>query len=72
MHMLKAGLVFGGVTPDIMTVMGWSTLPPHWAFFESFPYALALILLVPGLVAFAYGYVSFRSRVNGVYFAIIT
>lgn len=72
MHMLKAGFVFGGVTPDIMTFMGWSTLPPHWSFFESFPYALALILFLPGLVAFAYGYVSFRSRVNGVYFAIIT
>lgn len=72
MHMLKAGLVFGGVTPDIMTFMGWTSLPSHWTFFESFPYALALILLLPGLVAFLYGYVSFRSRVTGVYFAIIT
>jgi urea transport system permease protein len=72
MHMLKAGYVFGGVTPDIMTFMGWTELPAHWAFLESFPYALALILLLPGLVAFVYGYVSFRSRVGGVYFAIIT
>src|SRR6056297_3212246 len=72
MHMLKAGYVFGGVTPDLMTFMGWSELPPHWAFFESFPYALLMVFLLPGLLAFLYGYVSFRSRVSGVYFAIIT
>lgn len=72
MHMLKAGYVYGGVTPDIMTFMGWSELPAHWTFFESLPYAALLILLIPGLVAFVYGYVSFRSRVSGVYFAIIT
>ena len=72
MHMLKAGYVFGGVTPDLMTFMGWSDLPLHWAFFESFPYALSMIFLLPGLLAFLYGYVSFRSRVSGVYFAIIT
>jgi urea transport system permease protein len=72
MHMLKAGLSFGGVTPDIMTFMGWSEMPAHWTGFEWFPYAALLILLVPGVVAFLYGYVSFRSRVSGVYFAIIT
>jgi urea transport system permease protein len=72
MHMLKAGYVYGGVTPDIMTFMGWSELPSYWAFMESFPYALILLFLLPGLVAFLYGYMSFRSRVSGVYFAIIT
>jgi urea transport system permease protein len=72
MHMLKAGYVYQGVVPDIMTFMGWTELPAHWALFESFPYAAALILVLPGLVAFAYGWISFRSRVSGVYFAIIT
>lgn len=72
MHMLKSGYVHGGVTPDIMTFMGWSDLPAYWFGFESVPYALLLIFLLPGLVAFVYGYVSFRSRVSGVYFAIIT
>ena len=72
MHLLKAGFVYGGVVPDIMTFMGWSDLPAYWTFFESFPYAALLILLLPALVAFVYGYVSFRSRVSGVYFAIIT
>lgn len=72
MHMLKAGYVRGGVTPDIMTFMGWAEPPAHCAFFESFPHALGLILLPHGLVAFAYGYVSFRSWVGVVFFAIIT
>jgi urea transport system permease protein len=72
MHMLKAGYVYGGVTPDIMTFMGWTELPGYWFGFESLSYSLLLILVVPGVVAFLYGYVSFRSRVSGVYFAIIT
>jgi urea transport system permease protein len=72
MHMLKAGYVYQGVVPDLMTFMGWTELPTHWALFESFPYAAALILILPGIIAFAYGWISFRSRVSGVYFAIIT
>jgi urea transport system permease protein len=72
MHMLKAGYVNQGIVPDLMTFMGWTELPAYWAGFEHFPYALALIVLLPGLVAFAYGWMSFRSRVSGVYFAIIT
>ena len=72
MHMLKSGYVHQGIVPDLMTFMGWTDLPAHWAFFESFPYAVALILVLPGSVAFAYGWMSFRSRVSGVYFAIIT
>jgi len=72
MHMLKEGYVNAGVVPDLMTFMGWTELPGYWALFESFPYAAALILVLPGLVAFAYGWMSFRSRVSGVYFAIIT
>jgi urea transport system permease protein len=72
MHMLKEGYVNAGVVPDLMTFMGWTELPGHWAFFESFPYTAALILILPGMLAFAYGWMSFRSRVSGVYFAIIT
>lgn len=72
MHMLKDGYANAGVVPDLMTFMGWTELPGYWAFFESFPYAAALILFLPGLIAFAYGWMSFRSRVSGVYFAIIT
>lgn len=52
--------------------MGWSEFPGFWAGLEHFPYALALIVLLPGALALVYGFVSFRSRVSGVYFAIIT
>lgn len=72
MHMLQSGYVFNGITPDIMTFMGWTEMPALWSGFEFFPYALLLIFFLPGLLAFIYGYVSFRSRVSGVYFAIIT
>ncbi|MFT7059076.1 MAG: urea transport system permease protein [Pseudorhodobacter sp.] len=72
MHMLKERYVNAGVVPDLMTFMGWSDLPAYWVYFESFPYAAALIVILPGLLAFAYGWMSFRSRVSGVYFAIIT
>ena len=72
MHMLKDGYNNAGIVPDLMTFMGWTELPGYWAWFESFPYATVLILILPGLLAFAYGWISFRSRVSGVYFAIIT
>jgi urea transport system permease protein len=72
MHMLKSDLVYQGVIPDLMTFMGWTDLPLYWAFLENLPYTLVLIVLLPGLVAFIYGWISFRSRVSGVYFAIIT
>lgn len=72
MHLLKAGFVFSGVTPDFMVFMGWSEFPSYWTGFEYFSYALMLIVLLPGMLALIYGFVSFRSRVSGVYFAIIT
>jgi urea transport system permease protein len=47
-------------------------LPWFWRPFASFPIALVLGLIVPGLVAFIIGYSTFRSRVRGVYFSILT
>jgi urea transport system permease protein len=35
-------------------------------------WALVLIIFIPGLLAFVFGYFAFRSRVRGVYFSIIT
>lgn len=72
MHLLKHGFAITGTVPDFMQFMGWSTFPAFWWGLESFPYALLLLCLVSGLVAFLFGYISFRSRVGGVYFAIIT
>jgi urea transport system permease protein len=58
--------------PDFMVFLDWKELPWHWAFSDSFVATLMLIVLVPGLIAFVFGYFAFRSRIKGVYFSIIT
>ncbi len=58
--------------PDFMVFLDWKTLPWHWTFSDSFIATLILIVAVPGLVAFVFGYFAFRSRIKGVYFSIIT
>ncbi len=58
--------------PDFMVFLDWKELPWHWTFSDSFLATLALIVLVPGVVAFVFGYFAFRSRIKGVYFSIIT
>ncbi|WP_372527988.1 urea ABC transporter permease subunit UrtC [Piscinibacter sp.] len=58
--------------PDFMVFLDWKTLPWHWGFSDSFVAQMALVILVPGLLAFVFGYFAFRSRIKGVYFSIIT
>lgn len=58
--------------PDFMVFLDWKELPWHWALSDSFIATLALVVLVPGLLAFVFGYFAFRSRIKGVYFSIIT
>ena len=58
--------------PDFMVFLNWKQLPVAWWGFEHFPYALAMVVLVPGALAFAFGWFAFRSRVTGVYLSIIT
>jgi urea transport system permease protein len=58
--------------PDFMVFLDWKTLPWHWTFSDSFVATLLLVVLVPGFVAFVFGYFAFRSRIKGVYFSIIT
>ncbi|MBA3771794.1 MAG: urea ABC transporter permease subunit UrtC [Ramlibacter sp.] len=58
--------------PDFMVFLDWKSLPWHWSFSDSFAATLILIVAVPGLVAFVFGYFAFRSRIKGVYFSIIT
>jgi urea transport system permease protein len=58
--------------PDFMVFLDWKTLPWHWTFSDSFIATLILIIVVPGVVAFVFGYFAFRSRIKGVYFSIIT
>lgn len=58
--------------PDFMVFLGYSSLPVHWQPFYSFWFALAMVMIVPGLLAGAFGYLAFRSRMKGVYFSILT
>ncbi len=58
--------------PDFMVFLDWKVLPWHWTFSDSFAATLFLIVAVPGVVAFVFGYFAFRSRIKGVYFSIIT
>ena len=64
--------VYHSDLPDFMVFLDWKTLPWYWNFTEHFWYAAALVVLVPGLLAFVFGFFAFRSRIKGVYFSIIT
>ncbi len=58
--------------PDFMVFLNWQELPWYWLGFDMFWFAMLMVVLVPGLLAFVFGWFSFRSRVTGVYLAIIT
>jgi urea transport system permease protein len=58
--------------PDFMVFLNWKELPWHWALSDSLVGQLILALAVPGLLAAVFGYFAFRSRIQGVYFSIIT
>lgn len=58
--------------PDFLVFLGWDSLPTIWKPFSSFSFALVMLFLLPGVVAYGFGYLAFRSRVRGVYFSILT
>ncbi len=72
MHLLRTAWRATGTLPDFLLFMGQGAFPAWWGFADSALLTLAAIVAVPAAVAFCFGYVSFRSRVNGVYFSIIT
>jgi len=64
--------VYRSNLPDFMVFLDWKELPWFWHGFNHFWFALLAALWVPGLLAYAFGYFAFRSRIRGVYFSIIT
>lgn len=58
--------------PDFMVFLNWQDLPWYWHGFDMFWFACLMIILVPGILAFVFGWLTFRSRVTGVYLSIIT
>jgi urea transport system permease protein len=66
------GVYADPVLPDFMVFLNWKELPWFWHGFDMFPFAALMVVLVPGLLAFVFGWFAFRSRVTGVYLSIIT
>jgi urea transport system permease protein len=66
------GVYANPVLPDFMVFLNWHKLPVYWYGFGHFAYAALMVVLVPGLLAFVFGWFAFRSRVTGVYLSIIT
>jgi urea transport system permease protein len=65
--------VYGNpILPDFMVFLNWKELPWYWYGFDQFWFAALMVMLVPGLLAFVFGWFAFRSRVTGVYLSIIT
>jgi urea transport system permease protein len=60
------------VLPDFMVFLNWKELPWFWHGFDHFWFAALMVVAVPGLLAFVFGWFAFRSRVTGVYLSIIT
>ena len=63
---------YGADLPDFMVFLDWKELPWFWVGSDHFGWAAFLVMAVPALVAFVFGYFAFRSRIKGVYFSIIT
>ncbi len=76
MHLMREigdrGVYKNPVLPDFMVFLNWKELPWYWFGFDNFAFALLMVVLVPGLLAFVFGWLAFRSRITGVYLSIIT
>jgi len=73
MRQIGARGVYGNAElPDFMVFLNWTELPWYWQGFDHFGFAMLMVVVAPGLLALVFGALAFRSRVNGVYFSIIT
>ncbi|MCP5304874.1 MAG: urea ABC transporter permease subunit UrtC [Chromatiaceae bacterium] len=68
----ERGVYGNPVLPDFMVFLNWPELPWFWHGFDQFWFAALMVFLAPGLLAFVFGWLAFRSRVTGVYLSIIT
>ena len=76
MYLMRAigrdGVYGDPVLPDFMVFLDWKELPWFWLGSDRFLQQALLVVLVPALLAFVFGWFAFRSRIRGVYFSIIT
>jgi urea transport system permease protein len=68
----ERGVYGNPLLPDFMVFLNWKQLPWFWHGFDQFWFAALMVVLVPGGLAFLFGWLAFRSRVTGVYLSIIT
>ncbi len=66
------GVYANPLLPDFMVFLNWKELPWYWQGFDHFAFAALMVVAAPGLLAFVFGWLAFRSRVTGVYLSIIT
>ncbi|HHY49523.1 MAG TPA: urea ABC transporter permease subunit UrtC, partial [Alphaproteobacteria bacterium] len=66
------GVYANPVLHDFMVFLNYKELPWFWHGFDLWWFAFLMVLLVPGVLAFVFGWFAFRSRVTGVYLSIIT
>jgi urea transport system permease protein len=66
------GVYGNAVLPDFMVFLNYKSLPWYWHGFDMGGFAILMAILVPGLIALIFGWLTFRSRVSGVYLSIIT
>ncbi|MBL8660014.1 MAG: urea ABC transporter permease subunit UrtC [Rhodospirillales bacterium] len=76
MHLMRQigdrGVYGNAELPDFMVFLNWKELPWYWHGFDSFAFTVVMVMAVPGLLAFLFGWFAFRSRVTGVYLSIIS
>ncbi|BCJ91515.1 ABC transporter permease [Terrihabitans soli] len=66
------GVYADPILPDFMVFLNYKELPWFWYGFDMFWFAMIMVILVPAILAFVFGWFAFRSRVTGVYLSIIT
>lgn len=66
------GVYANATLPDFMVFLNWQELPWFWHGFDQFWFACLMVIIAPGLLAYIFGYLAFRSRVSGVYLSIMT
>ncbi len=76
MHLMRQigdrGVYGHAELPDFMVFLNWQELPWYWLGFDNFFFAMVMVMLAPGALAFLFGWFAFRARVSGVYLSIIT
>jgi urea transport system permease protein len=72
MRSIQGEGVYRSALPDFMVFLDWKQLPWYWQGFNHFPFAMAMVVIAPGLLAFVFGWFAFRSRIKGVYLSIVT